>query len=91
MFGQATPVDTTSRDKQVEEKILRDKEALEQLGKRKVVEEDGGRGSEERRRHGSEEDRGGEGGHRRGSQDRGPPLDSGRGSSKERSGKQMNL
>lgn len=85
VFGQATPVDTTSRDKEVDAKIQRDKEELEQLAKQKV-DDDEERGDGERRRRGSEEDRGGRWG---GSRDRGPPHYGGRGNSRERPGEQM--
>lgn len=98
VFGAATPVDTASRDREVEERIQKEKEELEQLAMRKEEEEgDDDRG--DRKRKGSEEDRGGEG-RRRGSQgdsrDRGTPRHSartqgygGRGNSKERYGEQI--
>ena len=56
MFGAATPVDTAARDRMVEEKLLREKELLNQK-----LEEEGGR-----QRHPSEGDRSSDG-DRRGS------------------------
>ena len=65
VFGDATPVDTASRDRQVEEKLMKERERLEKQAEDGAEKEMEG----ERRRRSSEEDRGSRGN----SGDRGPP------------------